>query len=215
MTDKPKPDWEAIERDFRLGRYSVRELGQIHGVAHTTITRRAAKAGWTQDKSADVRARAQARLLALPAPDGSRAHQERTTHHETHHHKAGDAQIEAAVEEQVSIHLAHRAMGRDFRALMNALVEEARQTTASIGEIQDAIEDETRDDKTTERRTRMMRAVSLPSRASTLSSFTAAGRNIQWIERLARNLAPALPQDAGATDQGPYQIVQFEDAPEA
>jgi hypothetical protein len=42
-------DWEAIERDFREAKFSLRELSDIYGPSHETINRRAKAEGWTKD----------------------------------------------------------------------------------------------------------------------------------------------------------------------
>lgn len=55
-------DWEAIERDYRLGLLSDRELGTKHKVDHATISRRAKKLGWTKDKTAEIQAGVRAAL---------------------------------------------------------------------------------------------------------------------------------------------------------
>ena len=38
-------DWEAIERDYRTGKFTLRELEAKHGANNATIARRAAMAG--------------------------------------------------------------------------------------------------------------------------------------------------------------------------
>ena len=94
-------DWDAIERTFRLGQYSVRKIGKRFGVSHSAISRWADKYGWTQDKSAEVRARVRARLL-LPAPDAPDA--PRTTpgaHQNAPGGTPNEAEIEAAVQERL------------------------------------------------------------------------------------------------------------------
>jgi len=204
-----KADWEAIERDFRMGLGTVREIARRYEIPHTTISRRAASKGWTQDKSAEVRARARAKMLVVQ--NAPQTHQKEKTHQKENRGEPKDADLDAAADEQVSIHRAHRSMGAGFRSLATALLAEAQMATANIGDIQEAIDDETARDKTSVRRTMMMRAVSLPSRAAALNSLTSSGRNIQYIERLSHNLAPALPQDEGARDTGPYQVVQYDD----
>jgi hypothetical protein len=42
-------DWEIIEKDFRAGKKSLRQMAGEHGVAHVTITKRATKYGWQRD----------------------------------------------------------------------------------------------------------------------------------------------------------------------
>lgn len=55
-------DWEAVERDYRAGLLSVREIGLAHGVSHTAINKRAKKHGWDRDLKGKIRAKAEIRL---------------------------------------------------------------------------------------------------------------------------------------------------------
>lgn len=48
-TTRRKIDWEAVERDYRTGRHTLRELERLHGVSYAEISRRAKKDGWTKD----------------------------------------------------------------------------------------------------------------------------------------------------------------------
>jgi len=44
----PGPDWEQIERDFREGDKSIRQIAREHGVSHVAICKRAEASGWTR-----------------------------------------------------------------------------------------------------------------------------------------------------------------------
>jgi hypothetical protein len=209
-SNRPLIDWEAIEREYRMGRSSLRELTKRHGPSPQAILRRAAKHGWTQDKSEEVKRRVVERLL-LAAPEQRSGTSESGT---AERGTPSEADREAVVEEKVSIHIEHRKMARDFRQVMNMLVSEARRTTEQLAEICDDIEADTQGPSNAQRRARMMAAVSLGQRASTMANIVSTGKNIQHIERLAHNLSPALPQGDDAADQGPFMIVQFEGAPE-
>ncbi len=46
---KRRADWEAIERDFRTGKFTLRELEAQHGVSYAQISRKANEYGWTKD----------------------------------------------------------------------------------------------------------------------------------------------------------------------
>lgn len=52
-TKKPEPkrraDWEAIERDYRTGKFTLRELEAKHGPSYAEISRKSKKQGWTKD----------------------------------------------------------------------------------------------------------------------------------------------------------------------
>lgn len=56
MLHNPKsPDWEAIEREYRAGQVSVREIGRQHGVTDTAIRKRAKQENWSRDLTEEVR----------------------------------------------------------------------------------------------------------------------------------------------------------------
>ena len=61
--ERKQIDWEAVERDYRVGQLSLRALAEKHGTTASTISRRAAKHGWVQDASQEVRERTRAALL--------------------------------------------------------------------------------------------------------------------------------------------------------
>jgi hypothetical protein len=42
-------DWDAVERDYRAGRLSLRQLGQKHRCSHSTIANFASRHGWRRD----------------------------------------------------------------------------------------------------------------------------------------------------------------------
>jgi hypothetical protein len=44
-----RADWDAVERDYRTGKFSNRELGAMHGCSHTQVSRRAKLGGWERD----------------------------------------------------------------------------------------------------------------------------------------------------------------------
>lgn len=49
---KPSIDWEAVERDYRAGILSVREIGAKCGCTHTAINKRAKRDGWERERAA-------------------------------------------------------------------------------------------------------------------------------------------------------------------
>ncbi len=62
---KDQIDWEAIERDYRIGQLSVREIARRHEVEASTITRKAKKETWARDYSEEVKAKTRAGLVEL------------------------------------------------------------------------------------------------------------------------------------------------------
>ncbi len=64
MTEAKKPlDVEALERDYRTGNFTDRELGEKYGVSHTAIQNRARRNGWQKDIAGAVRNLTAARLI--------------------------------------------------------------------------------------------------------------------------------------------------------
>lgn len=53
-----RPDWPAIEADYRSGRHSLRQLAARHGCAPSTIANRATCDGWTRLATPDPGRRA-------------------------------------------------------------------------------------------------------------------------------------------------------------
>lgn len=68
-TQKPGPDWERIEGDYRAGLLSLREIAARDGnnVTEAAIRKRAKKHGWERDLSARIQARADALLVRREA----------------------------------------------------------------------------------------------------------------------------------------------------
>ena len=61
---KPRVDWEAVERDYRAGVLTLREIGERYDCSHVAITKRAKKEGWVRDLAPKIRER-----VALPPRD--------------------------------------------------------------------------------------------------------------------------------------------------
>ena len=55
-------DWDAVERDYRTGRHTNRELAEKYKVSHTAINKRARDHNWTQDLTDHIRQATNAKL---------------------------------------------------------------------------------------------------------------------------------------------------------
>ncbi len=68
MAKDQGPDWEGIERDFRAGVRSIREIARSHTahgipVSEAVIRKRAKQKGWIRNLAARVRERVEAKLV--------------------------------------------------------------------------------------------------------------------------------------------------------
>lgn len=172
-------DWEAIEREYRTGQLSVRELSRQHGVSHVAIHKRAKAEGWSRDLAKQVRQEVNTRLVTSEVNTAS----------------AKEA-VEQAAQRGVEVVRQHRGSLGRAHAIAERLMIELEHGTENAAEIEEAIEAETIDDKSPKRRNAMLKAVSLPSRAGTLRELSQALKNLIPLERQAFNLdAPAGGDD--------------------
>jgi hypothetical protein len=164
-------DWEAIEREYRAGQLSVREIAQQHGVSHTAINKRAKAEGWLRNLAQKVREEVSNRLVSTEVSSA----------------QAREA-VETAVRRGVEVVRQHRgSLGRMHR-IAELMMAELEHGTENAGEIEALIEAETAEDRSANRRNAMLKAVSLPSRASTLRELSQTLKNLIPLERQAFNL---------------------------
>ncbi|MEH6483039.1 MULTISPECIES: hypothetical protein [Pseudomonas] len=176
MKDK-KPDWEAIERAFRAGALSIRTIADRNGVSDTAIRKRAKAGGWERDLSEQVRKEVRNKLVRGEVREEQCANPEH------------DAEIvEEAAEEGARVVRSHRRDIRKATNLADLLMDDLLMTIQQREAIEDAIEEDTRDDKSGIRRGSMLAAVSLPSNAKTLFQLSSAMKNLQILERQAFSL---------------------------
>lgn len=179
--DTPAPkapvDWESVEREYRAGQLSVVEIGRQHGVSHTAINKRAKKLNWHRDLTEKVRQEVSARLVSEQVSAETRADPL----------KAKEA-IEIAATRGVELVRQHRGGLDRLRKIAEKLATQLDADTDDIEEIEEAIEEETAGDKGGERRARMLRAVSLGSRAGIARELSQVLKNLLPLERQAFNL---------------------------
>lgn len=60
---KARTDWEAVERDYRTGKYTLRELEMEHHVSIAQISRKASSLQWTKDLRQAIKQATDAALL--------------------------------------------------------------------------------------------------------------------------------------------------------
>lgn len=124
---KKRPDWEAIERDYRTGRFTLRELEAQHGAAYATISLRAKKEGWTKDLTDAVRKATTAALI-----------QEHVAQTANNAAQAQTSAVLAAAEVNKQVILGHRKQAQDARAAMEAARAKVLAMGDSVADIREA-----------------------------------------------------------------------------
>ena len=145
-TIKPAADWELIERHFRAGIQSLREMATDAGVTEGAIRKRAKRDQWPRDLSARIKARADELVRKAEVRTPSTQVSVSTEKQD----------VEANANQQVVIRLGHRKDIQRSRALFAALMDELEETSgnnelfAQLGELLDRTADEGRPDKLNE-----------------------------------------------------------------
>ena len=62
-------DWEGVERDYRMGQLTLRQIALKFGIALSAVARHAKKGGWSRDLSEAVRACTSAKVIAALAEE--------------------------------------------------------------------------------------------------------------------------------------------------
>lgn len=107
-------DWKVVERDYRAGIKTVRQIGAERGISGARISQKATEDGWTRDLSARIEKAREAKL--------NKAALNKTLNKADKPKE--DALVEANAEMQKNVILSHREeLGRSRNAV-NVLVDE-------------------------------------------------------------------------------------------
>lgn len=210
------PDWEKIERAFRAGVLSIREIAKANGTSHTLINKRAKAGGWQRDLTAKVQKAVATKLVSTSVSSGNARTKVET-----------ERQIvEEAAETAVGIVRLHRRDARTAQALMDTLlaqligvagnrddiIADIYADTAyadAAGKGVDAVERQ----REQARRNAMLKAVALPTNIVALRDAATAMAKLVGIERQAYSIvgAPEPPPEADeATEVRDEHLAAFE-----
>ncbi|MDD1131152.1 hypothetical protein [Pseudomonas shahriarae] len=178
-----QPDWEAIERAYRAGVLSVREIAASCGVSHTAIQKRAKANGWERDLKAKIKAKADS-LVAKREVATQVASKSVETEREI---------IEVNAEVIANIRMAHRGDISRCRSLTNKLLDELESLTDEQGTIKSLIkqfkEGEYEDGEAMADMLALANKIgALPSRTKTMKELAETLKTLVALERQAYDL---------------------------
>lgn len=171
---KAPTDWEAIERTYRAGKLSIREIAKEHGVSDTAIRKKATEREWSRDLTARVNEQARVALVRNAV---------RSANPEAEQEIVNDA-----ADVIVTVVRSHRKRITRQTQLVDLLTAQLITAATDREDLEEAIEEETANDKSGERRARMMKAVSLSTHASTAVNLSNALKTLVGLERQAFNI---------------------------
>jgi hypothetical protein len=163
-------DWEAVERDYRAGMLSIREVAKMHGISDRAIRKKADSLGWERDLSEKVAEKVRNELVRTESALADQKQTEKEI-------------VESAATNIVSVVLGHRKRYGRIRDISDTLMQQLEEAIANRDEIEEDIEAETAKDKDGKRRNRMLRAVSLSGHISDLVNLANVERTLTEMER--------------------------------
>lgn len=132
-TGRKRIDWEAVERDYRTGKYSQRELAVIHGTNEATLSRKIKAdqaldpARWQRDLTEEVRQATNARLMSELVKSEIKEGQEKVKE-----------SVKVAAEMNVQVILGHQAWLSDLAADMKAARAKLLELGAEVDDVRQA-----------------------------------------------------------------------------
>ena len=151
MSKKPPANWEDIASAYCAESLSNRQIAKKFGIAESTLRKRIASEGWEKTGAQKVRTRTSKVRTA--------AHSEQPAQ------KRPSPIVAEAIPDDIE--------GR-LLCLAERMTDELEQITAHHGEITEAIEIETMDDKNPRRKAAMEKAISHSSRTNALKTLAQA-----------------------------------------
>jgi len=180
-------DWDAVERDYRTGKFTLRELATKHGPSYAEISRKAKKYAWTKDLREVIK---QATNAALLQETVTKAQKDVT---ET---------VAVAAEVNKQVILGHRTDAKDVRATAIDLLTELG-SIKMLAEEQELLaeilagEDAQPVDVAKARAT-VRKALDVHARINSIKTLAEAFTKVHAMERQANDLDNAPPQQDDA-----------------
>jgi len=188
---KSKADWEAIEREYRAGILSVREIARRHGITEGPIRRKAKEKGWERDLTQKVKTRAQEKL-SRSGEDAQDATGDATAT------RVDEARaVEENADRVVGVVTLHRRDIRTGRETVEMMLDELRAECKMPG-LSEMAEQHIEESGASQREAQAIRkAVSLPGRAGVMRDLSQSMQRLINLERQAYSIDEDSGDEAG------------------
>ncbi len=185
-------DWEAIERDYRTGSFTLRELAKKHDANHATIGRRAEKEGWTKDLTTAIRQATNAKLI-----------EDSIQHHCDSARQNATATVLVLAEANKQVILSHREGLSQITEIKHVLLGQIKQAAENMTALSEVIEmvrnpDENGIDRANDA---LRKAMGRSALVDDLKKLAEVDERVRKGEREAFGLdVDVAPQDKGLAD---------------
>lgn len=172
---KRRVDWEAVERDYRTGKYTLRQLEANHGISYAEISRRSKKEKWTKDLREVIKQATDAAVL-------------RETVTEAQKNVTDTILVAAEINSQVI--LAHRTGLKRITTIQQKLLDQIEQAASNLPELEEVIEMSRKPDDNGKDaiNDQMRKAMSRSSLVDDLKKLAEVDERVRKGEREAFNL---------------------------
>ncbi len=193
-----KEAWREVEKDYRVGEMSLRQLKDEHGITVKAIRQKAKKEGWERDLKERIRISA-VNLINKRAAIKAAEKEEKDVEDEDI--------VDFASAEQADIIVSHRGLIGKHKELLSMLYEELNSQTvslelmSSIGELMDQSAETGKLDKLNEL---YHKIIALPSRIDSYKKLADSMKTVIGLERQAFNIA----DNSDGNNDKPADIIQ-------
>lgn len=188
---KVKTDWQAVERDYRTGNFTLRELATKHGPSHQAIAKQAKTKGWSQDLSIAIKQATNAKLVQdIVDKEVAKGGQEVAN------------TVLAAAEVNKDVILGHRQDIRKVRNLAMLMADELEQVSLNrdkLADFFDLVTEDMGEAALAAARRTFQDLVKLPSRIAGAKALSETLTKLQTLERTAFSLDDDAPKDSAQT----------------
>lgn len=185
---KRKNDWEAVERDYRIGQLSTTEMAEKHGIPQPSIVRKAKQCGWTRDKTDAVRHATKAKMIRQVVRD-QMADAEASVVKDFN-------EVDLAANVNVTIIMRHQGRAKEISDALDSMIAELKDVSANPKTLEQLVLAVGQEDPLAA--AGIMKAQTLPTRMSVAKSASETLAKLVVIERQAFGIDG---QEEGQSDE--------------